>query len=139
MLVELITPEGTGYKGEAYAVTLPTIQGEITVLPHHLPIIATLGIGMMTLKSDDGEHYFAISRGIVEVGPCRVRVLSDIADRVDALDETAVEEAKKRAESLLKEKRHDTEGFAEATAVLDRELARLQSVRRRRTHRHLPT
>ena len=135
MHIELITPDGVGYKGEADAVTLPTTQGEITVLPHHLPIISTLGIGMMTVRSKDGELYFAVSRGVVEIGNEKVRVLSDIADRVDSLDEAAVEEAKKRAETLQKEKRGDTEGFAEATAVLDREIARLQSVRRRKSHR----
>lgn len=129
--VTLITPEQTAFSGEASSITIPTTTGEITVLPGHIPLITTLAPGMMTVRMKDGEHFFAVSRGVVEVSAKNIRVLSDIADRVDSLDEQAIEQAKAKAEDLMKEKRGDTEGFAEATAILDREIARLRSVRRR--------
>jgi len=127
----LITPEATAFTGEASSVTIPTTTGEITVLPGHIPLISTLAPGMMIVRVKDGEQYFAVSRGVVEVTAKNIRVLSDIADRVDSLDEQAIEDAKRRAEDLMNEKRGDAEGFAEATAILDREIARLRSVRRR--------
>lgn len=127
----LVTPEGTAFTGNAMSVTLPSTTGELTILPGHIPLITTLAPGMMTVRMKDGEQNFAVSRGVVEVSDKNIRVLSDIADRVDSLDEQAIEQAKAKAEDLMKEKRGDTEGFAEATAILDREIARLRSVRRR--------
>ncbi len=134
MRVELITPEAVVLSTEAQSVTLPTTAGEITVMRNHIPLVTTLAPGMMTVRGSN-EQFFAVSRGTVQVEPGSIRILSDIADRVDALDEKAVEEARLRAEKLLQDKRGDAEGFAEATAILDRELARLRSVRRRRHSR----
>jgi F-type H+-transporting ATPase subunit epsilon len=129
--LSLITPETTAFTGEAVSVSVPTTMGELTILPGHIPLISTLAPGMMVVRNKDGEQFFAVSRGVVEVSSTDIRVLSDIADRVDSLDEQAIEEARKRAEALMQEKRGDAEGFAEATAILDREIARLRSVRRR--------
>ncbi len=130
--VELITPEEIAFKGEAVSVTLPTGDGEITVLSGHIPLVSTIAPGTMIVRSDKGEQMFAVARGVIEVTPTSVRVLSDIADRVEALEEVAIEQAKERAEKLVADRRSDSEGFAEATAILEKELARLKSVRRRR-------
>jgi F-type H+-transporting ATPase subunit epsilon len=132
--LEIITPEHTVYDGNADSVTLPTSDGEITVLPHHLPIITTVSPGTLIMRLGKEEHVFAVSRGVIEVDQKGVRVLSDIADRADDLEEAAVEQAKEKAEKLMTEK-HDDVSFAEATAILDRELARLKTVRRHRSRR----
>lgn len=137
--VELITPEGPALETKATSVTLPTMDGEITVLPGHVTLISAISPGTMIVRSEEGEELFAIARGVIEVTPSSVRVLSDIADRAEALEEAAIEQAKERAEKLLSEKRLDTEGFAEATAILEKELARLKSVRRRGVRRSLPS
>lgn len=133
MTVDLITPEGIAYQGEAISVTLPSGDGEITVLPGHMSLISTILPGTMIVRSVEGEQVFAIARGVIEVSPTSVRVLSDIADRADDLEEAAIEAAKERAEKLVTERRADAEGFAEASAILEKELARLKSVRRRRS------
>lgn len=134
--LSLVTPEASVLDTDVDSVTLPTANGEITILAHHLPLITTLAPGMMTVKTSESEESFAVSRGVVEVAGTHMVVLSDIADRVEELEEEAVEQAKKRAEQLLADKRADSEGFAEATAILDRELARVISVRRRRSRHH---
>jgi F-type H+-transporting ATPase subunit epsilon len=133
--VELITPEAVAFKGDAQSVTLPSGDGELTVLTGHVPIVTTLAPGTMIVRNAEGEQMFAVARGVIEITQSSLRVLSDIADRVETLEEAAIEAATKRAEALVAEKRMDAEGFAEATAVLDREMARLKSVRRRRSHR----
>ena len=135
MRVDLITPDGIAYSAEAESVTLPTADGEITVLRGHVPLVSALAPGTMIVRYKGEEHMFAVARGAVEVSGTSVRVLSDIADRAEALEEAAVEKAKADAEKLLSEKRHDEEGFAEATAILEKELARLRSVRRRPARR----
>ena len=133
MTVDLITPEGVAYSGEASSVTLPSGDGEITVLPGHMSLISTIEPGSMIVRTKDGEEVFAVARGVIEVSPTSVRVLSDIADRAESLEEAAIEAAKERAEKLVNEKRNDIIGFADAAASLEKEIARLKSVRRRRS------
>lgn len=131
--LEVLTPDGVALRTEAESASIPTSNGEITILKHHVPLVTTLGPGMLTVHTSDGDQFFALSRGVVQVEKNTIKILSDIADRVDALDEQAILDARKRAEDLLASRRQDTEGFIEASALLDRELARLKSVRRRRS------
>lgn len=133
--LEIITPDETVYDGEADAVTLATAEGEITVLPHHIPLMTTLVPGVAVVRIGGEEHYFAVSGGVVEVDPSSVRVLARTADRAEALQEAVIEKAKADAEKLVSERRADAEGFADAVAILDRELARIKTVRRHRTRR----
>ena len=128
----IITPDDTVFTGDVLAVTLPTADGEITVLPQHIPLVSAVVPGTIIVKTAEGERVFAVSRGVLEVDGKTMRILTDTADRAEALEEAAVEAAKARAEKLMTEKRSDAEGFAEATAILERELARLKTVRRHR-------
>ena len=135
MHTELITSEGSAYSGEAESVTLPSGMGEITILKHHIPLLSTVEPGTVIIRTGGDEMFFAVSRGVVQVSSDGVRILSDIADRADSLEEKAIELAKTRAEELKAARRSDAEGFAEATATLDKELARLMSIRRLRSRK----
>lgn len=135
---QLITPDRVLYEGDADSVSLPTPQGEITVLPHHIPLISIVSPGSVLVRQGREEHVFAVSRGLVEVDGASLRVLADTADRADELQEEAIEKAKREAQALMTEKRDDVEGFAEATALLERELARLHTIRRHRTRSKMP-
>lgn len=128
----LITPDRVVFEDEVDAVSLPTPQGEITVLPHHIPLLSILAPGSVLVRRKGEESLFAVSRGVIEVDSASVRILADTADRAAELEEEAVRQAKERAEQLLKEKRADAEEFAEVSAILERELARLKVVRRHR-------
>ena len=136
--VELITPDRTVFDGDADSISLPTPEGEITVLPHHIPLISIVTAGSIMVRKGRDEQLFAVSRGVVEVDGTSLRVLVDTADRAEELEEAAIEKAKAAAEKLLSERRHDSEGFAEATAMLERELARLQVKRRHRSRKGVP-
>ena len=133
MQVELITPEGTSYSGTAQSVTLPSGVGEITVLENHIPLMGTIQPGTVIVRKDGEELFFAVSRGVLQVEKHGVRILADSADRTADMQEEAIELAKKRAEELLANRRNDAEGFAEATAILEREIAKLASLRRLRS------
>lgn len=143
MLLEIITPDRLVYEGEILSVTLQTAVGEITVLPGHIPLISILAPGAVTARTVEGEKIFAVSRGTVEVDGDSVRLLARSADPLEDLEsEEAIEQAKRKAEQLMADKRGDAEGFAEATATLERELARLKvrrSYRRDRYARTLPS
>jgi F-type H+-transporting ATPase subunit epsilon len=133
MHTELITSEGMAFSGEALSVTLPSGMGEITVLKNHIPLLSTVEPGTVIIRTGDGEQLFAVARGVVQVGKTGLRILSDIADRAESLDQDAIELARKRAEELRNARRADAEEFAEATATLEREMARLMSIRRLRS------
>lgn len=133
MHAELITSEGMAFSGEAVSVTLPSGMGEITVLKNHIPLLSTVEPGTVIIRTNDGEQLFAVARGVVQVGKTGLRILSDIADRAESLDQDAIELARKRAEELRNARRADAEEFAEATATLEREMARLMSIRRLRS------
>lgn len=135
MHTELITSEGSAFSGEVSSVTVPTGMGEITVLKHHIPLLSTVQPGTVIIRTGNDELLFAVSRGIVQVSNAGVRILSDIADRAESLEEKVIELAKDRAEELRKARRTDEEAFADATATLERELARLASIRRLRSRR----
>ncbi|HVW67025.1 MAG TPA: ATP synthase F1 subunit epsilon [Candidatus Peribacteraceae bacterium] len=135
MYLEILTPDDTMYRGSAESVTMPTGDGEITVLTGHIPLISTLVPGTVIVREKNEESLFAVTRGVVQVDGMSVRVLADTADRTEGLEEAAIQAAKERAEQILKEKRTDEEGFADARAILERELAKLQTVRRLRSRR----
>ncbi len=135
MQIELITPEGSTYSGKADSITLPSGSGELTILEHHIPLMTNLRSGTVIIRKDGEELFFAVSRGVVQIEKHGVHILADSADRTDDLQEEAIEAAKKRAEELLVDRRNDSEGFAEASALLERELAKLSSLRRLRSRR----
>lgn len=137
---ELTTPERVVLKDEFDSATIPTQDGEITVLPGHIPLVANLAPGMMTVRKNGDEAFLAVSGGFLEVQPGgTVIILADTAERAEELDLKAVEEARERAAKLLTEKRHaDDVSSAAAVAALERELARIKVARRHRS-RHTPS
>lgn len=134
---ELTTPERVVVKEAVDGATLPTREGEITVLPGHIPLIAALVPGMVTLYKKAEEEYLAVSGGFIEVQPGdSLIVLADTAERAEELDLQKVEEARARAAALLTEKRHaDDVAGAAAIAALERELARIRVAKKRRPRR----
>ncbi len=137
---ELITPERVVYRQEADQVTLPTAQGEITVLPGHASLVAALVPGIARLKTKGTEEEVAVSGGFIEVGNDKVRVLADTAERGEELDISVIEEAKKRAEKVMQEAaRQDDVSFAAAMASMEREMARYKLAKRRRAPKQTPT
>ncbi|MDI6740742.1 MAG: F0F1 ATP synthase subunit epsilon [Candidatus Edwardsbacteria bacterium] len=133
---EITTPERTVFKEPARQVTLPTSMGEITILPHHLPLVSLLVPGVLHIIRENGaELVLAVSGGFIEVQGDKVTVLADTAERAEEIDEARAEEAKKHAEEAMKE-RKDTEAFTSANANLERNLARVRAVKRWRGRRH---
>lgn len=135
---ELTTPERMVLKDSFDAVTIPTQEGEITVLPGHIPLVANLASGVITVINAATEWYIAVSGGFVEVQPgSSVIVLADTAERAEELDYKSVQEARDRAAALLAGKRHaDQVATAAAAALLAREMARLKVVEKYRRTRH---
>ena len=136
---ELTTPERVVLRREISGVTIPTSEGEITVLPDHIPPVTNLRAGMLTVYDGSHEEYIAVSGGFIELQPGnKLIVLADTAERAEELDLQKVEEARARAEQLLTEKRHANDvASAGAFATLERELARTKVARKHRERRRV--
>lgn len=137
--IKIITPERMVLEDEFDSLSLPTPDGEITVLPNHRPLVSLLATGAMTLRKGTEETHIASSGGFVEILPdSEVHILADSAERAEELTLEKVEEARARAEEALKGKRSaDEQGQAALVGSLERELARLKVLRRQSVRRHM--
>lgn len=135
---ELVTPERVVLREEVDQVTLPTPDGEITILPHHIPLVTLVAAGELRLKHGSEETPLAVHGGYLEVQGNLVRLLTDAAERAEEIDEQRAEEARQRAEKLKEEYAQDDVKFAEATALLERSLARLRIAKKYRGRRSSP-
>ncbi len=125
---KIATPEKVVYEDEVFQVTIPTIAGEITVLPNHIPLIGVLKAGELRIKDKDGEHPFAVYGGFLEIrGNNELIILADNIERVEEIDLEKAEEARKRAEEQMKkiENMGDVD-YARLQAVIERETNRLR-------------
>lgn len=129
---EITTPERTVFSDQVDEVILPTPQGEIGVLPHHIPLVSILSAGEVRIKKGEEVRYIAVSGGFIQVKPNKLVVLADTAEHAEEIDERRAEEARQRAQKLLSAKRADSKEFAALSAKMEKELARLRVVRRRR-------
>ncbi len=133
---KIVTPEKTVYEAEIDQLTLPTQEGEITVLPDHIPLISVLAPGELVAKKGSEEIAMAVSGGMIEVRKNEITILADTAERAEEIDIKRAEEAKARAERLKEEKiRLDETEYATAAAILEKNLARIKVARKHLTKR----
>lgn len=128
--VELVTAEGRVLSEEADFVLAPGVEGDLGVLPQHIPLLTPLRNGVVTVRNDDTEHVLAVSGGFLEILPDKVTILADAAERAEDIDETRAEEARKKAQDLLNQDATDPD----AVSALERAVMRLHvaEIRRRR-------
>lgn len=131
--LRIATLERVVFDEEINSVTLPGAEGEFTVLPGHIPLITSLSLGEITARNKAGEFFMAVSGGMAEVTGGRVLVLADQAERAEEIDEQLAEDARKRAEMIMAEKRGSGEAFASAEAELQQSLLRLRILRKHRS------
>ncbi|HYM49785.1 MAG TPA: F0F1 ATP synthase subunit epsilon [Candidatus Limnocylindrales bacterium] len=132
--VDIVTVEGRRYEGDADFVLAPGSEGELGVLPRHIPLLTPLAAGTIKVRNDGEELFFFVSGGFLEVLPERVTVLADAAERAEDIDEARAEEARRRAASMLQQQLSDTD-VAAASAALARAEARLRLAELRRRRR----
>ena len=129
---EIVTPERHILKEYIKQVTVPTKEGDVTILPRHTPLISILKSGVLEFIKEDGSLEVAfVSGGFLEVLRDKVVVLADVSERADEIDEERVIKARAKAEKEMTEIRaDDSERFANISANLERELARTKVLRR---------
>lgn len=130
--VEIVTAERVVFSDEGVSeVVVPGVEGELTVLPQHAPLMTMVQPGVMQIKHGGEEIDMAITGGFLEVRDDRVTILADAAERAEDIDEVRAEEARRRAQHALEERESDIT-MAAAAAELQRALIRLKAADKRR-------
>ena len=129
--LEVVTPDAVVYSEDVHMVTLPGVEGEFGVLPHHTALLTQVVPGEMIVRKDGHERFLAIGEGLVLVTGDRVAIVTDMAVAAENIDEARAEEARERAAARLRDKISDEE-VASVNAAHARSLAQLRVKRRRR-------
>src|SRR5207244_10265350 len=130
--VEIVTAERLVYSDEGVdEVVAPGIEGELTVLPMHAPLLTMIKPGIMRLVKGGADTDLAVTGGFLEVRDDQVTILADAAERAEEIDVVRAEEARRRAEHQLERREADVD-LARVSAELQKALIRLKVAERRR-------
>jgi F-type H+-transporting ATPase subunit epsilon len=129
--LEIVTPEQTVYSEPVEMVTLPGVEGQMSILPQHVRLITQLVPGELIVRKQGRDEFLAVGEGLVEVTNDRLSIVTNMAVALQSIDEAAAEEARQRAAARLKEKL-SAEEVASVNAALARSLAQLHVKRRHR-------
>jgi len=140
--LKIVTPERLVLEEMVDQVSLPTMLGEITVLPNHIPLITGLNSGDV-VGYVNGEHVpMAVAGGFVEIkkneeGNTEVAVLADFAEHISEISDDVIEKAKARSEELKKQMENKEHvDFEHLEAELERSLTRVKIADKWRTRKY---
>ena len=126
----VVSAKETIYSGEISMLIATGVEGEVGILPGHIPFITLLKPGAMQIKTSNGnDEMVYVSGGVLEVQPHLVTVLADTAVRAHDLDEAKILEARRHAEQTLQNQKADIDTSA-ASAALAESLAQLQTLQK---------
>jgi F-type H+-transporting ATPase subunit epsilon len=129
--LEIVTPERLVFDETVDGVTLPGSEGELGVLPNHAPLVSTLGVGELKIRSGGTEDWFAIVGGFVQVLPDKVVVMAETADLSSEIDFEKAQAARRDAEQVLESGYHEGADLSAARAALQTALLRERVAQRR--------
>ncbi len=124
MNLSVISPEGTIYKDTVDEISLPTPDGEITILPHHVSLFTKMSDGIINIKKGNRDSIIATIGGFVEIIDGDVNILSDHLVKAENIQVAKAQEAKKRAEERMKKKESEID-FVMAEKELQKAIMEL--------------
>ena len=122
--LEIVTPYGLILSEDVDEVSCTGSEGDFGVLPGHVPFFTTLKIGMLAYKKGNAAKYVFVNWGYAEVGPEKVMILADSAEKSENIDVERAKTAMKRAEERLK--KAEEFDFARSSSALERAVSRVQ-------------
>lgn len=123
--VEIVTPERVVYRDQANIVVAKGKEGDLGILPNHIPLVTPLQIAPVRIKKEDAEDVVAVSAGFLEVRPDKVTILAEAAELPEEIDVDRAMRAKERAERRLAESGQEEIDFRRAELALQRATVRI--------------
>ncbi|ANY74033.1 F0F1 ATP synthase subunit epsilon [Paenibacillus ihbetae] len=126
-LLEIVTPDRVVYSEQVNSVTVRGVEGELGILPGHIPFVTPLQIAPVYVKIGNERTPFAVQGGFVEVRKDKVVILAESAERASEIDRERAEAAKERAQARLNAKgRQDEIDHRRAELALQRAMNRIK-------------
>ncbi|WP_042170216.1 F0F1 ATP synthase subunit epsilon [Paenibacillus gorillae] len=123
-LVEIVTPERKVYAETANMVSVTGVEGELGILPNHIPLVTALRIAPIVIKRDNKVDVIAASGGFIEVRKDKIVILAESAELATNIDINRAQSAKERAQQRLAAKRDEID-YRRAELALQRAMNRI--------------
>lgn len=124
--LKIITPERIVFEAPVKQVTARAVDGEITILPDHEPIVTALAIDVVEFKGESSMETAAVMGGVMEVQDNTVTIVSNLAELDAEIDETRAKQARDRVEAE-KTQKTDKLDLQLAEMALSKAMARLKA------------
>lgn len=131
----LSSPDAVLFDGEVDLVTVTTPNGEIGIMADHEPLVSLICPGLMKIHSGKEEKLLATGGGFIKTNGSIAKVFAQTAEYSESIDEKRAHEAMQQAQDIMKEK-IDEISLADATALLERNIARLKVVGRKKKYKN---
>lgn len=125
--LDVVTPIGVAFSDSVDSVSVDAIDGELGILPNHIPLFTAIKIGVLSYKKDGVTDYIAVMGGFIDVNNNKVSILSPAAEKAESIDAVRAKQDKENSEKLVMEKAGD-EMFERATRETVKSVARLRAV-----------
>jgi F-type H+-transporting ATPase subunit epsilon len=132
LTLEIVTPESRVYSDTIDTVVIPTVEGEIGILPGHIPLLTQVESGELRVTKNGKINYLAVGKGFAQILGDTVSVLAESAITEEKIDERAVDEAMRRAEEALRGRQTMDAGEVERLEGVVRFAVAQLGVKRRR-------
>lgn len=121
----ITTPEKKFYEGDVDFITITSTEGELGILPGHLPMVAALSPSPVKLKNGEEIKEAAISGGFAKIDGSEVVIIADTAEWPEEIEVNRAREAKQRAEERMQERLSEIE-YLRTKIAFQRALVRLK-------------
>ncbi|MFT3783462.1 MAG: ATP synthase F1 subunit epsilon [Nibricoccus sp.] len=133
LTLEIVTPEARVYSDTVDTVVIPTTEGEIGILPGHIPLLTQVGAGELRVQKGGKTELLAVGNGFAEIDGDKVSILAESAITEEKIDEGAAEKAMQRAQDALRAKDSLDAGEVERLeSIVRSSVVQLDLKRRRR-------
>ncbi len=124
--LEIVTPEKTALSAPVESVVLPGSEGDLGVLPGHMPLVTALKAGELHFVRDGQPQFLALSGGFAQVTPSKVVVLAETAEMASEIDVHRAQMEAAAKGQKLKGGNLDPDQLAKVQASLMKELVRMR-------------
>lgn len=126
-LLEIVTPDRLVYSKQVSSLSVKGVEGELGILPGHIPLVTPLQVAAMTVKADGQSTTIAVHGGFLEVHKDKVTVLAESAELPRDIDVERAEAARERAMRRLQVRnKQDEIDHRRAEAALQRAVTRIK-------------
>lgn len=126
--LRIIAPDRVFYEGTVDMVEFCTTEGEIGVLPGHIPLTVIISPGILNIHEAEKNREAALHAGFAEILPDRVTILAEVIEWPEEIDEPRARKAAERAQRRLSAPVPETD-VLRAEAALKRALTRIEALK----------